>query len=84
MPLNIKDAATERSVRRLAEATGEGITAAVRTAAEERMARVAQGAGRGRLAAQLLAIGAHCAALPDLDNRSAEDILGYDAHGLPR
>ena len=83
MALNIKDPATERSVRNLAAATGEGITAAVRRAAEERLARVANIRGQGRLRAELLAIGAHCAALPDLDSRTADEILGYDEQGLP-
>ncbi len=34
-------------------------------------------------AQELIAIGRRCAALPDLDSRSAEDILGYDEKGLP-
>jgi antitoxin VapB len=38
----------------------------------------------GRLAAQVTAIGARSAALPDQDTRSADEILGYDEHGLPR
>ena len=33
---------------------------------------------------ELLAIGRRCAALPDLDTRSTEEILGYDELGLPR
>jgi antitoxin VapB len=32
---------------------------------------------------ELLAIASHCAALPDLDRRSADEILGYDDRGLP-
>jgi antitoxin VapB len=35
------------------------------------------------LADELLAIGKRCAALPDQDVRTADEILGYDAHGLP-
>ena len=33
---------------------------------------------------ELLAIGRECAALPDYDPRSAGEILGYDAYGIPR
>jgi hypothetical protein len=40
-------------------------------------------AGRS-LAAELLEIGARCAALPDLDAGSADEIIGYDEHGLPK
>jgi antitoxin VapB len=84
MSLNIKDLATEKFVRELAAITGESVTAAVRRAAEERLQRVRrQRAGRS-LAAEMLEIGRRCAALPDLDERTADEILGYDAHGLPR
>jgi antitoxin VapB len=31
----------------------------------------------------ILALGKRCAALPELDARSAEAILGYDDNGLP-
>jgi len=83
MALNIKDPTTERYVRELAKATGEGVTVAVRKAAQERLQRVRRDR-TGRLAAELLQIGARCAALPDLDLRDPDEILGYDEHGLPR
>ena len=83
MPLNIKDPATERSVRELAEITGETVTTAVRRAAEERLQRVRRERGERSLADELLEIGKRCASLPDLDQRSADEILGYDEHGLP-
>jgi antitoxin VapB len=37
----------------------------------------------GGLAEKILRIGRRCAALPDLDNRSADEVLGYDENGLP-
>ena len=57
--------------------------------AEKYVRELAVATGEGittgiRKAAQLRTIGARCAALPDLDRRSAEEILGYDEHGLPR
>jgi antitoxin VapB len=82
--LNIKDPVTEKFVRELAAVAGESVTTAVRRAAEERLQRVRrQQAGRS-LAVEILEIGKRCAALPDLDVRSADEILGYDEHGLPR
>jgi antitoxin VapB len=84
MPLNIKDAATEKFVRELAAAAGESVTTAVRRAAEERLQRVRRQQSGRSLAAELLEIGRRCAALPDLDARTADEILGYDEHGLPR
>jgi antitoxin VapB len=78
MTLNIKDPATEKSVRELAAATGETVTMAVRRAAEERLERVRRGRIEGGLAAELLEIGRRCAALPDFDDRTADEILGYN------
>jgi antitoxin VapB len=83
MPLNIKDRATEQSVRELAALTGETVTTAIRRAAEERLHRVRRTRAEGSLAAELLEIGRRCAALPDLDLRTPDEILGYDEHGLP-
>jgi antitoxin VapB len=82
MPLSIKDAATEERVRALAAATGESLTTAIRKAAEERLQRVKRGEGR-RLIEDIAEISSHCAALPDRDRRTAEEILGYDDRGLP-
>jgi antitoxin VapB len=84
MAINIKDPATEARVRELAAETGESVTVAVRRAAEERLQRVQRHPPGLNLAEQILEIGKRCAALPDLDARSAEVILGYDEHGLPR
>ena len=83
MALNIKDPKTEKVVRELAAVTGEGVTGAIRKAAEERLQRVRRHQTGRSLAAELLEIGARCAALPELDHRSAEQIIGYDEHGLP-
>lgn len=60
------------------------MTQAVIGALRERLKREE---GRGtvpRLKDQLLETGRRCAALPDLDRRSAEEILGYDEAGLRR
>lgn len=84
MPLSIKDAETERLARELAKETGETITQATSKALAERLLRVR---GRRRvpgLAERLMEIGRHCAALPDLDTRSPDEIIGYDEIGVPR
>ena len=83
MPLNIKDPATEKFVRELAALTGETVTAAIRHAAEERLQRVRRKQTGRSLAEDLLAIAKRCAALPNQDVRPANEILGYDADGLP-
>jgi antitoxin VapB len=72
--------ATEQVVRRLAELAGETVQAAVRRAAEERLHQVQQASTAG---ASPMEIARRCAALPDVDRRSAGEILGYDEHGMP-
>jgi antitoxin VapB len=46
--------------------------------------RVRQGVSRAERAARLMAHGKRFAALPVLDPRSADEIIGYDEVGLPR
>jgi antitoxin VapB len=46
----------------------------------ERLRRLRSGR---RLAEELDEIALHCASLPVLDSRDAEEILGYDEQGLP-
>lgn len=83
MPLSIKDPEADRLAREVARVTGETLTAAIVQSLRERLQRLRKPRGP-RLADQILAIGKRCAALPGKDARSAEEILGYDADGLPR
>jgi antitoxin VapB len=83
MSLNIKSQAAEEAVRALVALTGESVTTAVQRAAEERLSRIRRTKPQGNLAAELLDISRRCAALPDLDKRTPEEILGYNEHGLP-
>lgn len=84
MALSIKDPETERLARELARRTGESITSATRKALEERLRRVAGARRRATLLEDLAAIRERCAALPVLDDRPSDTILGYDADGVPR
>ena len=84
MPLSIKDPDTERLARDLARRTGESITTATRKALEDRLRRVGNPRGKSMLLDDLAAIRQRCAALPVLDDRPPDDIVGYDEHGLPR
>ena len=84
MPLSIKAPEADRLARQLAATTGETITAAVIVAMRERLEREKHKRRNDRsLAAELMAIGRHCASLPVLDPRSSDEILGYDENGLP-
>ncbi len=84
MALSIKDPETERLARNLAQLTGENITTATKRAIEERLRRVGGHSRRATLLEDMAEIRQRWSAMPVLDDRTAEDILGYDKHGLPR
>ena len=84
MALSIKHPEADRLARELAKSTGEGLTEAVITALRERLAREKNRKRVRRLSEELRAIGERVAALPILDHRTPEEILGYDDRGLPR
>ena len=83
MPLTIKNPTTERLLRELAALTGEPIATVVRRSAEERLQRIRRARRDRNLADEILEIGRRCADLPDLDASPADNIVGYDEHGLP-
>ena len=83
MALSLKDAETDRLAREVAALTGESLTTAIRKALAERLERERRRRGRSTdLKARLLAIGAACAAAPELDTRSADEVVGYGEDGL--
>lgn len=83
MSLNIKNPEAHRLATQLAALTGESKTRAVVEALRERLEREKQKRARAGVAERLMAIGRRCAARSVRDPRSAEEILGYDEHGLP-
>jgi antitoxin VapB len=84
MPLNIRNRQAEELAGALAKLTGETKTEAVTQALRERLERVRRARTRRRLADDLDEIALHCAGLALRDPRSADEIIGYDEHGLPR
>jgi antitoxin VapB len=84
MALNIRNAEAEQLAAELARQTGETKTEAVIRALRDRLARVRRERSRRRLADELEEIAEHCANLPLLDTRTADEILGYDESGLSR
>ena len=84
MALNIRNPETEKLAEALAKLTGETKAEAVTKALRDRLARVRHERSPLRLADELDAIARHCAALPVLDARSSEEIIGYDKRGMPR
>lgn len=81
MPQSIKNVEAERLAREFANERGTTVTRAVIGALEDALRRT-----RGRRVAPslrdaILDISDRCAALPDLDTRTADEILGYDDRG---
>jgi antitoxin VapB len=83
MALNIKDARADRLVRELAAETGENLTTAITVAVTERLERVRGAVPRERRAETLMKIADRSARRPVHDARGVDEILGYDADGLP-
>ncbi|WP_420638164.1 type II toxin-antitoxin system VapB family antitoxin [Candidatus Poriferisocius sp.] len=79
MVLSIKSERADQLARELAEMTGESITQAVVASLEAQLDRE----HRRRRRDDLSDIVDRFRELPELDDRSAEEILGYNAHGLP-
>ena len=83
MPLSIRNPRAEQLARELAAETGETMTEAVIKALEDRLQRCTGRRAAPDLAAEIMTISRRCRALPDLDPRSADDILGYGVAGEP-
>lgn len=87
MGMNIKDPQAHSMAQELAALTGQSLTDAVKMALQQALNNIktTQVASHPRpLSERLNEIALRCASLPDCDSRSAEEILGYDEHGLPR
>jgi antitoxin VapB len=83
MALSIKSDEADRLARDLAAETGETLTESVVIALRERLDR--QRAMHGTsMRARLARLAGDVAAMPVIDSRTPEEIVGYDKDGLPR
>jgi antitoxin VapB len=83
MVLSIKDPEADQLARRLAVLTGESLTDAVKTALRDRLEREQRRRGKHIDRAKIDTIVAGIAALPVVDARSPDELIGYDDVGLP-
>lgn len=83
MPLNIKNDRAHDLARQIQQKTGESLTTAVIVALEERLRRVAPEEDKAARLARINAIIDRAASYPVLDNRTPDEIIGYDENGLP-
>ena len=83
MALTINHPEANSLVQELISYTGETLTQAVLNALRERIQKEKEKRKDVvSLKNELLQIGKECAALPVLDNRSQEEILGYNKNGV--
>jgi antitoxin VapB len=82
--LNIKNPVAERLAQELARETGESLTEAVIVSLRERLENRRRRQHSRRLVSDVAELQALVRAQPDRDPRPPEEILGYDAFGLPR
>ena len=83
MALNIRNERAEELAITVSRLTGETKTQAVTQALQERLDRLRTQNSKKSMVEIALEIARECDKLPELDNRSAEEILGYDEDGLP-
>jgi antitoxin VapB len=87
MALSIKNREVEALARELARLSGKPITEAVRDSLKrevERAKAIAAATPKDDdYVERIMAIARKVAAMPVLDDRSPDEILGYDENGLP-
>lgn len=85
MAFSIKNDEADRLVRELTALTGESLTTAVRESVRERLDRVARQHLPGDRSGveAILDYGRRLRDHPVLDDRTSDEIIGYDEHGLP-
>lgn len=84
MPLSIKNEETERLARQVAQQAGESLTEAIQVSLKERLQRLQTIQRAKVIKSQIEDILRHLDELPTIDTRMDDEILGYDANGLPR
>ena len=83
MAPSIKDPETERLARSLAQLTGESITMTTKRAIEERLRMGGGHSYKAALLEHLAEIRQRCGAMPVLDDRTPEGILGFHEQAPP-
>lgn len=83
LALNIRNQRAEELALSVVQITGETKTQAVTLALQERLDRLQTKHKKRSMVDIAIEIVRQCDALPELDNRSANEILGYDEDGLP-
>lgn len=85
MALSIKNPEVERLAREIAQRRRVSITEAIRQSLERDSDRERKRSEEDRqeLLQRLIAIAESAAAIPDISDRTEDEILGYDEFGIP-
>jgi antitoxin VapB len=83
MAMSIRNDETERLARQVAKEAGESLTQAIQVSLAERLQRLRQRRQQRIATERLEDILRRVDALPTLDTRPEDEILGYDSHGIP-
>ncbi|MEJ2588099.1 MAG: type II toxin-antitoxin system VapB family antitoxin [Deltaproteobacteria bacterium] len=82
MGLSIRNPRVEQLAREISAMSGENITRVILHALENQMERLRGCRSYPDIAEEILKISRRCSAIPDRDNRSPDDILGYNQAGV--
>ena len=84
MAMSIENPETERLALQVAQETGEPVELAIQRSLQKRLEQLPQRRRAGLVKEKLEEILRRVDALPPLDDRPEDEILGYDHEGLPR
>ena len=82
MPISIRNPEAEQLARKMAREQGVSITQVVVEALRDKDRRDPVEKPKGTLVIEMVRIAERCSRLPNLDNRTMDEILGYDDQGL--
>lgn len=82
MALSIKNPKAEELVTEVIKETGETKTEAIIHSLEDRLQKLRGRKMKDNFVEKIMEISRRCAALPTLDDRTPDEILGYDEKGL--
>ena len=81
MAISIRNTLAENLAREVAKESGESMTQAIIHSLEDRLEKLQGRREPNNLLLEIREIGSRCAALPDIDKRSVDEILGYNENG---
>ncbi len=82
MPLSIRNDYAEKLARDSAKRSGKSITQVIINALEDYLIRIKGNSRLYDIEKEILSISNRCRNLPELDKRTANEILGYNSIGV--